>query len=61
VPYAFEGLLRREIEAAQAQLLEVLHGSQVELNFRLPEAAVAALLERLSEAGQGRIGWLKAE
>lgn len=61
VPYSFEGLLRREIEAAQAQLLEVLHGSQVELSFRLPEAAVAALMERLSEAGQGRIGWLKAE
>ena len=61
LPYSFEGLLRREIEAAQAQLLEVLHGSQVELSFRLPEAAVAALMERLSEAGQGRIGWLKAE
>jgi uncharacterized YigZ family protein len=61
VPYAFEGLLRREIEAAQAQLLEVQHGSQVELSFRLPEAAVAALMERLSEAGQGRIGWLKAD
>ncbi|MGS0756562.1 IMPACT family protein [Roseateles sp. GG27B] len=61
VPYSFEGLLRREIEAAQAQLLEVQHGSQVELSFSLPEAAVAALMERLSEAGQGRIGWLKAE
>ena len=61
VPYAFEGLLRREVEAAQAQLLEVQHGSQVELSFSLPEAAVAALMERLSEAGQGRIGWLKAE
>ena len=61
VPYSFEGLLRREIEAAQAQLLEVQHGSQVELSFRLPEAAVAALMERLSEAGQGRIGWLKAD
>ncbi len=61
VPYSFEGLLRREIEAAQAQLLEVQHGSQVELSFSLPEAAVAALMERLSEAGQGRIGWLKAD
>ena len=45
----------------QAQLLEVQHGSQVELSFRLPEAAVAALMARLSEAGQGRIGWLKAD
>ncbi|MCV2367755.1 IMPACT family protein [Roseateles oligotrophus] len=60
VPYAFEGLLRREIEAAQAQLLEVLHGSQVELSFALPAPAADAFVARLNEAGQGRIGWLKA-
>ncbi len=60
VPYAFEGLLRREIDAAQAQLLEVLHGSQVELCFALPAPAAANFMARLNEAGQGRIGWLKA-
>ena len=59
VPYAFEGLLRREIEAAQAQLLEVLHGSQVELSFSLPAPAAAGFVARLNETGQGRIGWLK--
>ena len=58
LPYAMEGLLRRELEAAGAQLLEVRHGSQVELQFSLAEDAAAALLARLSEAGQGRIGWL---
>ncbi|MDC8772263.1 IMPACT family protein [Roseateles albus] len=61
VPYAFEGLLRREIEAAQAQLTEVLHGSQVELSFALPVPAAADFVARLNEAGQGRIGWLKTQ
>ncbi|MEJ6004808.1 YigZ family protein [Paucibacter sp. AS339] len=59
VPYAFEGMLRREIEAAQAQHLQVQHGSQVELSFALPEADAAGFVARLNEAGQGRIGWLK--
>lgn len=61
LPYAFEGLLRREIEAAQAQLLEVVHGSQVELSFALPAPAASGFVTRLNEAGQGRIGWLKVE
>lgn len=59
LPYAFEGLLRREIEAAGAQLLQVAHGSQVELSLMLPEAEAPAFVSRLNEAGQGRIGWLK--
>lgn len=58
VPYALEGLLRREIEHAKAQLLEVQHGAQVEIAFALPEPAAVELLARLNEAGQGRIGWL---
>ena len=61
VPYAFEGLLRREIESAGAELLGVQHGSQVEFRFALPLPAVAPLLARLQESGQGRIGWLKDE
>jgi len=59
VPYALEGLLRREIEAARAQLLAVQHGSQVELSFALSESEAAAFVQRVGEAGQGRIGWLK--
>lgn len=59
VPYALEGLLRREIEQARAQLLEVQHGAQVEIAFALAENAAIALVARLNEAGQGRIGWLK--
>jgi len=58
VPYALEGLLRRELDAAGANLLRVAHGQAVELHFSLPEEAAAALQARLAEAGQGRLAWL---
>ena len=58
VPYALEGLLRREIELAGASLLQVAHDQDVVLEFSLPEDAAAALQVRLGEAGQGRIAWL---
>lgn len=61
VPYALEGLVRREIELARAQLGEVLHGAQVELSLSLPEPAAADFVARLNEATQGRIGWLRSE
>ena len=60
VPYALEGLLRREIELAGASLLQVAHDQDVVLDFSLPEDAAAALQVRLAEAGQGRIAWLAA-
>ena len=59
VPYALEGLLRREVELARAQLLDVQHGAQVELLIGLPEPAAAGFVARVNDAGQGRIGWLK--
>ena len=58
VPYALEGLVRRELELAQAQLLEVAHGSVVTLRFALPESQAAALTTRLSESGRGQLVWL---
>lgn len=58
VPYAMEGMLRREIDAAHATLDQVEHGDDVTLAFSLPEAAAASLLASLSEAGHGRIIWL---
>ena len=60
VPYALEGLVRREVELAQAQLLEVTHGSVVTLRFALPETQAAALTARLSESGRGQLVWLDA-
>lgn len=58
VPYALEGLLRREMENAGGTLLKVLHGEQVTFAFSLAETAADALVAHLSEAGQGRISWL---
>lgn len=58
VPYAMEGLLRRELDAAGASLLHVAHGDAVTLHFSLAEDAAAALVARLNEAGQGRLVWL---
>ena len=58
VPYAMEGLVRREVELAHAQLQEVTHGSVVTLHFALPESQAAALQSRLSESGRGQLVWL---
>ena len=58
---SLEALLRREIEAAAGDLVEVRHGIvQVEFRFTVTEAAAASLKTRLGESGQGRIGWKKA-
>lgn len=60
VPYALEGLLRREIDAAGAQLLEVQHGSLVTLQLRLPEAQASTFVQRINDHGQGRVCWTDA-
>ena len=57
VPYAYEGALRRELQAAGAEVIDVEHGLAVTFGFRLPDAAAAALVERLGEVGQGRLVW----
>ncbi|WP_027996267.1 IMPACT family protein [Simplicispira psychrophila] len=57
VPYALEGLLRREIDAAGAQLLAVQHGSLVTLQLRLPETQSSTFVQRINDHGQGRVGW----
>ncbi|MBY0242543.1 MAG: IMPACT family protein [Burkholderiaceae bacterium] len=57
-PYAMEGLVRREVELAQAKLLNVAHRDDVLFELSLPQDAAAALVSRLTEAGHGRILWL---
>ncbi len=59
LPYALEGLLRREIDAAGATLLQVSHGALVDAQFSLAETDAIALRARLDEAGQGRLGWIE--
>lgn len=58
LPYALEGLLRREIEAVGASLTSIEHGEQVNCVFRLADSEAPALIARLIEAGQGRVVWV---
>lgn len=48
-------------ELAQAQLIEVAHGSVVTLRFALPATQAAALRVRLSESGRGQLVWLDGD
>lgn len=57
VPYALEGLVRRELTLAQAELHEVTHGSLVTLRFAMPDHRAAELVERLNEGGRGQLAW----
>jgi uncharacterized YigZ family protein len=61
VPYALEGLLRREVEAAGADLLDVQHGTLVTLQVRLPQAQAEGFVQRINDQGQGRVGWLDSD
>jgi uncharacterized YigZ family protein len=61
VPYALEGMMRREIDAANAKLIDVSHGESVTLSFSLAENSVATFLGRLNELGQGQIVWQESE
>ena len=61
VPYALEGLLRREIDAAGAELTGVQHGTLVTLQLRLPQAQAADFVQRINNSGQGRVGWTEPE
>ena len=56
-PYALEGMVRRELDAAGAQLDTVAHGDDVLFDFSLPAQDAGALRTRLDNAGHGRIAW----
>jgi uncharacterized YigZ family protein len=58
LPYALEGMVRREIEASSASLVEVSHGSLVDMRISLPEPEADRFVTRINDAGQGRIGWV---
>ena len=57
LPYALEGLVRREIDDVGTKLLQASHGAGVELIFSLPGDFAPALIARLNEAGHGGIVW----
>ncbi|RYY96128.1 MAG: DUF1949 domain-containing protein [Comamonadaceae bacterium] len=58
VPYAMEGLLRRQLQLAGAALLAVSHGDAVAFDFEVSEPDARPLIARLNEAGQGALHWL---
>ncbi|HXE47198.1 MAG TPA: YigZ family protein [Ramlibacter sp.] len=58
VPYALEGLVRRELQLAGAALGPVTHDREVEFEFTATEADAAVLVAHLNEAGQGALEWL---
>ena len=58
VPYALEGMLRRELQHAGAALGEVTHGEMVQIEYTVAQSAAAALTVRLNEAGRGALQWL---
>ncbi len=59
VPYALEGMVRRELQQAQAQVGAVTHGDHVEFAFSVTEDAAPRLVARLNESGQGALQWLE--
>jgi uncharacterized YigZ family protein len=59
VPYALEGMVRRELQHAHAQLGAVTHGDHVEFAFSVTDDAVRELTARLNESGQGALHWLE--
>ena len=56
-PYALEGLVRRELQGADATLIEVQHGEGVRFAFEVDEPVAVALQQRLNEAAHGRLLW----
>jgi uncharacterized YigZ family protein len=61
VPYALEGLVRRELAATTGAVLDaVQHDSDVQFTFTLPEPEADAFIARLDDAAQGRVVWPQA-
>lgn len=58
VPYAMEGMIRREIEMAGASLDNVAHSDDVRFELSLADTAAIPFITRLNEAGHGRILWI---
>jgi uncharacterized YigZ family protein len=58
LPYALEGLVRRELQQAGAQLGEVLHAERVQVAFCVADVDAPLLVARLNESGQGSLVWL---
>ena len=58
VPYALEGMVRRELVHSQGDLRSVEHGTVVTLTWEISAAAGQVLAERLNEVGMGKLAWI---
>jgi putative IMPACT (imprinted ancient) family translation regulator len=58
VPYALEGMVRRELTQSQGDLRSVAHDSEVTLTWEITDMAGAILTERLNETSMGKLVWL---
>lgn len=61
VPYALEGLLRRELAAAGLAVEAAEHGALACLHWQVAEDQAQTLRLRLTDATQGRIDWRNAQ
>jgi uncharacterized YigZ family protein len=61
MPYAMEGWMRRELPSHGAQLLDARHGDGVAVVIQVPQSQAAALIQRLNDAGQGKLIWSAPE
>lgn len=61
VPYAFEGVLRRHLDAADTEVRVVVHDADVEFEFTLPEDAVDEFMHRMTEVTRGQLSWYAPE
>lgn len=57
VPYALEGVVRRELDAHGATLGGVQHGEGVTIAFELPEDRSGEVAARIDDTSQGRAVW----
>ena len=58
LPYALEGVVRREVEQAGALLISVAHAADVLLELQIVEDLERPFKARMNDAAQGRIQWL---
>ena len=58
VPYALEGMVRRAIAAAGADLVQVRHGTGVRLQWQLPEDEALRCRAVLEDGARGALSWL---
>jgi putative IMPACT (imprinted ancient) family translation regulator len=61
LPYSLEGLLRRQLAAAGASLVEVGHAQRVTLAFRIAAGLAPALAAQLDEAASGQLEWVLSD